>query len=253
MPPKDLVPKGPDWISRKVADLERQITELRSARKAQATGVSKGGITLTEDSFIRMVTDLGVEAVYFGPDDNGRQIFRLRREQDRGIFATGSAGGRDFWALFDNTNHIIMSDDATTGRGMARPWLPVVLNPRFTPTDNTADTVWQYRRIAVSALASEQTLWDGRATISHPYIMLQGTWGQATGTNSCTYRLLVGSEEVGTWSTSGAGLLLDWLGPFAISDDLINDDHVRVQIVAQGSGTGTVAAEVNEIYLRQSP
>jgi hypothetical protein len=252
---KDLVPKGADWIPRKLADLERQIAELRSARRGESTGISRGGITLTDDSFLRMVSDADVEVVYIGPDEDGKQIFRLRRENGAGLLRTGTAGSNNFWALTDNQNRVIFSDDAIAGKGMARPWLPVVLYPQFVP-NGAAGTLFAngYPAIPATALATEQVVWKGRAPISHPWLTVVGVFGQASGTTlTVVYRIKFYGTEVATWTVTDE-LQNAFYGPFDMAD-YVGDDWESIELTAQvtaSSGSPNVALGFRGAYLHQS-
>ncbi|MGW5647511.1 hypothetical protein [Saccharopolyspora sp. NPDC003762] len=245
----------PSNLLDRIKRAEQQIQRLwKSVGLASAT-ISRGGLTLLQDAFLRMVDDNNTEILYFGPDTDGRQIMRIRREDGSRVMFTGkSAGGRDYWALADSTGRIVVSDDAASGVGLARPWLPVPLYQQFVPRTITTHTdgngeVYAYATIDVSQVGSEKTLWEGRASVSHPYISVDGVWGRALGTPTITYRLKVGGVEVGSWT--GTALEVATKGPFDVSAQ-VGADWVPVTLTATTSGTGVLACQVLGCYLHQT-
>lgn len=236
----------------RIKRLERQFQQLWKAIGLTSATIEKGGLTLLNDAFIRMVDDNDDEIVYIGPDDQGKQIISIRREGGSWVLYTYTAvGGLQFWALTDNLGRIIVSDDAESGTGLARPWLPVILYPKFVPAtgDDTAGETYSYANLGVTKIAGETELWEGRATISHPFITVDGTWGQASGSNSGTYRLRVNGDVVGTWNTTT--LQTAQQGPFDVSA-YIGLDFATVKITLSASGTGNIACSPWGCYLRQS-
>ncbi|WP_141134591.1 hypothetical protein [Haloechinothrix alba] len=216
--------------------------------------IRDGGITLLENSFLRMVSSDDVEIVYIGPDSDGQQIFRLRRDNGEVMLLTQRVDeGRDFWSLWDNDGNIIMSDDAASGSGLARPWLPVILYPKFISNTTGSETGqhMDYWSLGNDHISGETEMWEGRATISHPYIEVDGTWGPASGSATVTYRLRLDGTEVGSWS-EGSGVVTGRQGPFDVSS-FVRSDHVRIALTAEVSTTtDSSACSVWACYLRQS-
>lgn len=246
---EDLTPAGNDWVVRELATLRAEIEELRAARSGEATTIGHGGVTIVNDGYLRMVDDNGTQIMYFGPDANGFQIARLRRENGALLLYTGKAGSNNFWALTDNLNKVIVSDDAIAGKGLARPWLPVFLTPTFAPSLPAAGATGTWC-IDSTQVVTEVGLWEGRATISHPWIQVDGVWGHASGSGTVTYRLKVNGIEVGNW-TAAAGVV-SRQGPFSVADS-VGRDWFSVQVTAQQTtGTGAVRCHVLGCYLTQS-
>jgi hypothetical protein len=100
-----------------------------------------------------------------------------------------------------------------------------------------------------SQIVGETTLWEGRASISHPWMEIDGTWGHASGTGAVTYRLRVGGQQVGTWVENGG--ITARRGPFDMAGH-IGDDWSAVAVTAQTGGTGAVWCAPKGCYLRQS-
>jgi hypothetical protein len=232
----------------RIKAMEAELKRLRAATGLSSATIRRGGLTLLDDAFLRVVDDTGVEIVYFGPDNEGRQILRIRREGGSDVMWTGfTSGGNQFWRLTDRTNRELISDDTESG-GIARPWLSVPLYARFSMA---ASSTYGYMNLAASSIASETVLWDGRIPlVSHPRLSISGIWGQASGSNSATYRLKVNGTQVGTWSTGA--LENGEHGPYNIGAWL-DHTNAEVQLTVQASGTGQVAAQVYGCWLRQTP
>lgn len=246
---EDLAPDGSDWVVRKIRDLEAQIEELRAARSGEAMSVGSGGITINDDGFLRMVDDNEKLVVYFGPDDAGRQVIRLQREGGKLVLYTGWAGSTQFWALTDREGRVSFSDDALAGKGLARPWLPVYLTPTYVPSTPAVGVTGTWC-LDSTQVATEVGLWEGRASITHPWIQVDGVWGHATGSGTVTYRLKVNGTQVGTWTaTSG---VVSRQGPFSVAN-WVGYDWSPVTVTAeQATGSGAVRCHVLGCYLTQS-
>lgn len=233
----------------RIKRLERTVAEQFKKIGLSSARIDSGGLTLTNDAFFRLVDDLGVEIVYFGPDSLGRQIIRIRREGGGDVMWTGfTSGGTQFWRLTDRFNRELFSDDTITG-GMARPYLPVQMFPKFSMA---ASSVYAYLNLPAASVAAETTLWEGRiGLVSHPYFTLAGIWGQASGSNSTIYRVRITGTQVATF-TVGAALENNTKGPYSMSAYL-GLPEVQVTVTAEATGTGNVACQLYNFTQRQTP
>jgi hypothetical protein len=229
--------------------LERELKALRDRVGLSSATIRQGGLTLLDDAFLRVVDDNGVEIVYLGPDSQGRQIIRIRREGGSDVMWTGfTLAGNQFWRLTDRFNNRELFSDDTESGGIARPWLPV---PMYALYSMAASSTYGYMNIAAGSIASETVLWEGRIPlVSHPRLSVSGIWGQASGSNSATYKLKLNGTQVGTWSTGA--LENSEKGPFNIASYL-DQTNVVAQLTVQASGTGQVGAQVFGCWLRQTP
>lgn len=210
--------------------------------------VEGGGVTIRDNGILQLLTEDNVFVVRIGPDSTGKQAFQLRRDNASLVMYTAGSSqwGRDYWAFQDNSGNIIVSDDAETGYGLARPWLPVVLYPKW-GIANTGD-VYQYAGINTADLpAGETQLWEGRASIQHPWITVDGVWGRGSGDVNITYRLKINGTTVGEW-TEGP-LVVAQRGRFDVSDYVITDWAAVEITVTPDAGTGLVACQVLGCYL----
>jgi hypothetical protein len=212
--------------------------------------ISAGGLTVQDGGAISVRLDSGVQIFHAGPLTylgTPYQGVMMRRADGTPIFYTFPVGGDPnniAWAFFDQASREIISSDALTG-GLARPWIPVYMVPKLAMAAGT----FSYYNLAVSA--SEVQLWEGRIPfVSHPFIEVDGVWGQASGSNSTTYRLKVNGATVGSWVVSG-GLVNNRRGPFDIST-LLNTTWASIELTVQSTGTGVQACHVVGCSMRQT-
>lgn len=236
----------------RVIKLERGLEAIRKLAGLTSAIISRGGVTLLNDSFLKMISADGDTVFYVGPDGDGVQILEVRRDNGSLVLRTYThiPNGQQYWALTDRTNAVLVSDDAAAGQGLARPWLPMPLTQMFISSGTVGDD-YLYANLPVASLSGETTLWEGRGTISHPYIGLSGIFGQASGSNTCTYRLRINGTEVGNWAT-GASLINQSIGPFNCASH-VGADWAGVAITAQAAGSGNIGCHVFGCYVRQSP
>lgn len=221
---------------------ERELQRLWKAVGLSSATIARGGLTLLRDSFLRMVDDNDTEIVYIGPDSDGKQAFRLRRESGTLMFRTAGSSvfGRDWWEWTDSEGRGLVADDAETGVGLARPWIPVVMYRMF--DDSSTDGTPGYSSIPVSELSGWTRLWEGTASIWHPWIRVGGVWGAALGTNTTNYRLLVNGEEIGAWSEDRGAIVYN-VDRFDVRH-LVGTDWANIQLEASATGDGRVACQV---------
>lgn len=215
-----------------------------------SASISQGGLTVQGGGAVRVRLDSGVDIFYAGPLNylgTPYQGVMIRRADGTPIFYTFPVSGDPnniAWSFFDQAGREIISSDAVTG-GLARPWIPVFLNPKMAMPAGT----FTYYNLAVTAV--ETQLWEGRIPfVSQPYIEVDGVWGQASGSNSTTYRLKVNGTQVGSWVVSG-GLVNNRRGPFDISAYL-NTTWASVELTVQSTGTGVQACHVVGCSMRQT-
>jgi hypothetical protein len=240
------LPSGP--APQQIERLEQEVAQLRrdqeeSLRKTlESAAVGSGGLRVHSGGVIRVESGFGHDTFYAGPSAyTGKQVTVLRRHTGSIVFATfvHVPTGEQFWAALDRSGNILLSDDAQSGVGLANPWLPIVMQPLFSMAQNS---VYSYMSLPVASVTSETTLWSGRIPqMHHGFVGIDGVWGQASGSNSSTYKLKLNGTQVGTWNATG--LQVASKGPFN-ANSYINQQWISVDLTVQASGTGNVAAQV---------
>lgn len=234
----------------RVINLERGLDALRKMAGLTSAIISRGGLTLLNDSFIKMVSTAGYRIFFVGKDDvSGLQTFELRRDNGSLVMQLYATGGQQFWGLYARSGSgiALVADDAVSGVGLARPWLSHPLYPLFSMAQNS---VYSYLNLPVASVTAETTLWSGRIpSVTHPRVEVDGLWGQASGVNNSTYRLKINGTTVGTWNETG--LTGARRGPFNVVP-YIDNDFVGVDLTCVASGTGNVACQVYGLAQRQT-
>lgn len=248
-------------IMRRLRQLEAELREMRSSRRLESSTIGAGGLTVKGEGGVTvenggdLVVEDGGQFLALHPSgtamltmyqaENGKYEISIRRDDGSAAFQTiTNAQGEQFWTLWDRDDRLLMSDDSVGGKGLARPWLPIFLYQQFPQPTGVG-----YAHLDASLITTEQTVWDGRAVISHPKITIDGVWGQASGSNNSSYRLEVNGETVGSWNVGT--LIVAQRGPYDVSDH-VGSDFAPVKLFASATGTGAVAAQVLGCYLRQS-
>jgi hypothetical protein len=164
------------------------------------------------------------------PDLLERRFRQLQAQID----ALGQRGGK-----------LLVGDPAG---GIATPWVPIPLAAKFAVASGL------YTSMNRNVDTTERTLWEGSiGYLSHPRIQVTGYWGVASGTNNTEYKLKVGSNTIGTW-TSNTAAAKTTQGPFdPLTNAAIGDTNVPIELTAKTlSGTGSYACQVLSCYLRQT-
>lgn len=254
-------------VMRRLAEMDARLREATAGRRLENATIGEGGlrikdgggVTIQDDGSLvveaggslEVMHESGARLMRIWRHSDGRYRLELRRDDGSHVLYTQvhTATGRQFWALCDSAGNILVSDSAEYGKGLARPWIPVVLYPRFVPTLPAAgvDGAWA---INCSSITTEKVLWEGRATIDHPQITVDGQWGHASGAGSgdITYRLKVGGNEYGSWVEDG--VVIGQRGPFDVSEWVLSDwVQVTITATAAPAATGAAFCQPYAVYL----
>ena len=173
---------------------EGRITDLaaylnRQAKKAAerarhtlyAAVISRGGLRIQDGGELAVVTGTGVAMFFLGQLVSGSVPFRgmvMRREDGSPFFYTNVADddpNKVFFAWPDRSGNILFSDDASSGVGLARPWLsqpvinvlsssiPMTSAASWVATQGTGQFVKQQPKAEVEALLRSESGATGQA------------------------------------------------------------------------------------------
>lgn len=217
----------------RVVRLEKRVNEIWHKIGLTAATISKGGLTLINDAFLRMLDDAGIEILYFGPDSNGKQMIRIRREGGADVLFTYTASsGRQFWGLTDGGNNIIASDDAFSGQGLARPSIPVPVRVmRFDQLPSATDANWA--DVAGSGMFFKQ----------QPFCSVQVVHCSTASDTSGEVRLLLDDVQVGNIVSVGWAFTYTDFSRFALPGSHMSQHKLMLQ-VRRTAGTGRVGADM---------
>lgn len=148
-------------IVKQLADMQRQINELRAAAGIRSAVIKEGGLTIKEGGdlileagMLKVVDQSGTDIAIIGrldgftAKDNGDpQVgFWFGRESGEtvGYSLTNVVGGLQSWAWTARDGQGIVADDAVSGVNLARPYLPIGLTPsRYTDWPASTSTAWE--------------------------------------------------------------------------------------------------------------
>lgn len=150
------VTAGPDDILARLRRLETRVDELTRGTLANAV-ISSGGITVRDLGGISLVDRDGETVFFVGgadgswarPDGTPQPITSISDDRGRwriAVFdpAPNERGYRQFVAVFDYSGNIILGDDADSGEGLARPYIPHTVSPaRYSDWPATTASDWE--------------------------------------------------------------------------------------------------------------
>lgn len=128
---------SPGPIPERVENAFQEIPKLWAAIREQArktlysAAISAGRLVVQDGAQFSVLHDTTQAWVlHVGRGSQGKWFLTIRRDDGSAVFEVGTTGGgQQFGALWDRNGHIVVSDDATGGSGLARPWLPLATMP----------------------------------------------------------------------------------------------------------------------------
>ncbi|MFD6474373.1 hypothetical protein ACFWEH_12845 [Streptomyces anulatus] len=246
--PGDQVPGGTTELSRRLAVLEREVRELRAARRLQNAAIGAGGLRIVDGGRFLMETPGGSRMVDIGAisnsdydhgDGTDQQAIWLRREDGTvffGCFSYPPSGSEvQAWTFYDRSGTNVLSEDTVSGTGLARPWLP--MNP---PTSMDSS---QWPRSTSAGFSTIATAWN---TKWQPRLRVFGVTA-AVGTATGEVQLVLNGSTWGpVWS---AGAPIDYTD--TIDAPLGGQFQLEVQ-ARRLTGSGSIAAQILMMHSRQT-
>lgn len=233
-------PDQADLIS-VINDLKDRVAKLERVPRAPSTAVDRG-----DWSF---VADNGVELVKFGEVIIGSGtrgwVFRRGNNGTNALFLGGAQSGNQYFALLDNSANTIISDDAASQQGLARPYLTMPVtktvefqNPAFTTTLGTFQSAYH-----ISGLKQ------------HPFFISNyvattpaGVTMQVQVVDQSNAGVVIAGPETVPASSFG---FFNFGGPYAIAGVHMSGINLDIQIRV-ASGAGTVGITHTDTYGRQT-
>ncbi|WP_327703646.1 hypothetical protein OG530_19340 [Streptomyces decoyicus] len=249
----DQLPSDPQSLARRLAAVERDLSELRAARRLEQATVGAGGVRIVNGGRHAMDTNSGVRMVDIGafadqrfnhPDGTAQQGMWLRREDGSTIFSlfAGQGETNQAWSWRDRAGNQVLADDTASGSGLARPYLPVPMSPAF-------DGGWDYWPRTANTTMSE--LWAARIYKQQPKIVVVAEASMDTSGATGQIELTVGNIARGPVSVS-FGAAFYTLGPYDISA-FAHMQAINVSLTGRrATGTGAIRATIYTAYTVQS-
>lgn len=223
--PADLLPGGPTAIWQAIKELQRQYRELRAARRGEGIGR------------LRVTTSAGVLIVETGPmpythiDGSTQEGIRLYRE-DGGLVAsvqaqpTATGVDRQCLTVYDRAGNAVFADDAVSGSGLARPYLPFGFGRAFF-LDWPGTSSGSYADLYLTTI-------EKQGPMAYVVIVHTNDTSGATG----QVRVTANGDAVGAVVPTVFGVATTTVGPFELPGVHMDTVELRVQArVASGSGS----------------
>ncbi|MYR57787.1 hypothetical protein GTY54_16625 [Streptomyces sp. SID625] len=244
----DQVPGGPSDIGRRLAALEREVRELRAARRLENAAIGAGGLRIDGGRFA-MDTPAGARMVDIGPianpvfnhgDGSTQQAIWLRRDDGTLFFSCyayppAGNGETQAWAYYDRSGSTVLAEDTASGTGLARPWLP--MNPPVSSDPST------WPRGTSATFGTIASTWN---TKWQPQLRVYGVTA-AVGAATGDVRLTIDGTPWGP--TVPVGSTIDYSGPVDASIGSLFQLEVQARRV---TGTGSVACQITLVHGRST-
>lgn len=170
-------PPTGDPTRKKLQELQRQITALKTALTLESSSIGAGGLRVEGEGGVtidggdlRVIDANGATLVELGELSTGDIGWTFRFDDGRSLFNRQGDPGRQFWAFWDQSDNIIVSNDAISGVGLARPFLPYSL----VPTENAESGpthIWP----STTATTAGTSLLGLVVPVQHPRIHIGAT------------------------------------------------------------------------------
>lgn len=246
----------PGQMNRRIAELERQVRELRAARRAEATTISAGGLTITAQGGLNVIDDfnnllLALGAITNIPFSGGitQYGFQLTRQNPDGTagelalsLAASGATPPQTLGLYDSSGNTLWSDDGLSGQGIALPYLSFAMVPyvgSLWPSTNAGS--WSLLSYGTPPKQQPKVMFAGIATVP------SGVTGQLRIFD------IVNNVQIGSTVTiSSAPGGASWqIGPAAVGG--YHTEIMGLELQGQiTAGSGSIAAAITASFGCQS-
>ena len=231
----------PSDINSEVRELKRQVQELTKRVGLSSAVISRGGLRIINSGELVMVDENEVVIFKVGKIDFGGISSGVRMGFDNGnpAFLLGGPTGDQVWALFDENQTYLVTNDALSGHGLGRPYFAYPLAPTTDAVIN--GTVF----VPSTSSASYVALYEGIPTVWHPRVAYH-IGISATGVTD--WRILVNGTVVFTGSPSASGIfnMPGW------GTTINPGDQVTFTVEARNTGGGFTRVRVIRFEGRQS-
>lgn len=238
--------EDPNDLIQQLKELTKRVENLESGNRIGATSIDTGtfrvssgemvvgGVNFPQIVFFGLIT--------YGGDPAPGWIFR-RGDGTAAYALLGSSPTEQFWALYDNQENIIFSDDGVTNQGIGRPFMPIP----FTEHSNTVP-------VLTTTSGTFTAVQTGRYQKQHPKVQVDVLVRSSDGSTTGEVRLWNGTrnELVAGPNTITAGLYgLSTLGPAAVNGNHMDTMELEIHI-RRTAGAGTIGARTFMAMARES-
>jgi hypothetical protein len=234
----------PNFIEQIRRIAQEEVAKLARSATLRNASISKGGrLTIKGGAIAVEAADGGLTFFVGGitpslPDGTYQPGMTLRREDGTLAMALydpdpdpdGPGDYKQFLALYDRGQRIIMSDDTASGQGLARPWLGATFyRERYADWIGTTSTTWE-------------TLFTAYLYKQHPELFVQMWTSNDTPAATGEVRVLVNDVPFGTPAATGFVVSAKTFGAEPVSGSHMGALEVQIQARVV-SGGGAVRVE----------
>lgn len=179
----------------------RLIAELFKKVGLSSAVISRGGLTILNEGELVAVNEDDIETFKIGQVEFGEGSsygMRLNYEDGTRGIVFGGTPGQQVFALCDETGDYIVTNDAASGHGLARPYIPL----RIVPSSEAQ--VYGSSFYPSHTSGSFTRLWYGFNPVFHPRVQI-GVATATVGGGTARWRLLInGTDVTGEVTSSGS-------------------------------------------------
>ncbi len=246
-------PDGVEALAKRIKDLERRLDAIQSSTPARNTTISGGnGLTIKDGGRFTIVDPGGTVIAEFGalpqfpPRAPGQPQVGWILRRDNGEWAgyclTNVDGGVQSWNWTDRGGNVVLADDAFSGVGLARPYIPIPVWPNS--LDATA--------AQTTTSATYVDLWRGVFHRQHPKLRVSITHDASVSGTTGNVRVLVDGTAIGGTLTSGFTPLAATNDADITASGSHETEHTLTVQARRTAGTGTVRVLVHGLWGVQS-
>jgi hypothetical protein len=232
----------PTDVNSEIRELKRQVAELNKRVGLSSAVISRGGLRIINEGELVAVDENDVVIFKVGQVNFGSGTsygMRLAFDNGNPAFVMGGPPGDQVWALYDENENYIVTNDLISGYGLARPYFAYPLAPTTDAEINGTVLV------PSTTSATYVPIYEGVPSVWHPRVSY---YVSISATGVTDWRILVNGNVVFTGSPSA-------LGMFSIPGwgDTVNPgDYVTFTIEARNTGGGFTRVRVLRFEGHQS-
>lgn len=248
--PKDF---GTEWLKMK-QDVKQAFTSANSRVPYQkfAAGIMKvsSSLEVLAGAFIKLLWSNGNDGAFFGrfslggQDQDGMILY----DRDNGFALTSFSrvsDGYGYTAIYDKQGNIVVSNDAGSGEGLARPWIAYGFG-------NTSELV-SPPTSRQNSTATDAAVVSALIPVQHPYLNLRAyVYNPGGGTNEVKVKDITHGTTLFTKTYAGTnyGFITE---TFALSSASFGDDVQLDVTIRRSAGSGAVGITVLNLLGVQTP
>lgn len=224
-----------EQFAERIAAIERRLDAAEGTRTLRSATIDEPGV-------LQVKTAAGVIVAFIGKLADGMMGFLLRRADGTTAMTLQQNAENpttQFLALWDRSSNIIAGEDATSGQGLARPYIPITA---------VSSDILQGNSTAQTTFVDMQLLQHRK---QHPRVQVMVLCGTSDGATSGELRLLLNGSPLGAAQTVPLGAFTYFTFDEAAPGAHMASQDLRLQARVT-AGTGVLRTVVTRAYGVQS-